>query len=46
MLDELPKAMDMNEFTRLLGQRNIEIYEFGKKRKIGYKLTDKEGNLL
>lgn len=47
VLDELPKAMDMNEFTRLLAQRNIEIYEFGKKeKKIGYKLTDKEGNLL
>ncbi|MBU4643046.1 relaxase/mobilization nuclease domain-containing protein, partial [Bacillus toyonensis] len=47
VLDELPKAMDMNEFTRLLAQRNIEIYEFGKKeKKIGYKLMDKEGNLL
>lgn len=47
VLDELPKVMDMNEFTRLLAQRNIEIYEFGKKeKKIGYKLTDKEGNLL
>ncbi|EOP78054.1 hypothetical protein IGM_06698 [Bacillus cereus HuB4-4] len=47
VLDELPKAMDMNEFTRLLAQRNIVIYEFGKKeKKIGYKLTDREGNLL
>jgi len=47
VLDELPKAMDINEFIRLLAQRNIEIYEFGKKeKKIGYKLMDKEGNLL
>ncbi|MBW3496888.1 relaxase/mobilization nuclease domain-containing protein [Bacillus sp. FDAARGOS_1420] len=47
VLDELPKAMNITEFIRLLVQRNIEIYEFGKKeKKIGYKLIDKEGNLL
>lgn len=47
VLDELPKALDLNEFTRLLAQRNIEIYEFGKKeRKIGYKLLDYEGHVV
>ncbi|MCQ6530977.1 relaxase/mobilization nuclease domain-containing protein [Bacillus mycoides] len=47
VLDELAKSRDMNQFTNLLAGRNIEVYEFGKKeRKIGYKLLDKEGDLL
>ncbi|PGT71813.1 hypothetical protein COD86_21510 [Bacillus cereus] len=47
VLDVVAKAKDMDQFVNLLEGRNIEVYEFGKKeRKIGYKLLDKEGNLV
>lgn len=47
VLDEVGKAKDMDQFVKLLEGQNIGVYEFGKtERKIGYKLLDKEGNLV